>query len=122
MYRILHVEDDDDIREICRISFDFAGLTDVVQCHDAFSALEVCDDHEPDLLLLDQMMPGMNGMELLAELRKKPLYQDVPAVFFSALSQESERDEMMRSGAIDIISKPFDPMTLGEKIWKFFET
>jgi two-component system OmpR family response regulator len=70
----------------------------------------------PDLLLLDVMMPTMDGPELLQELRKLPQFTQTPVIFMTAKAQPEEVQQFMELGAIDVITKPFDPMTLADQI------
>jgi CheY-like chemotaxis protein len=118
MIKLLHVEDDADIREIARLSLELTGEFDVVQCTSGPDALNRVQNYTPDVILLDMMMPGMTGKEALAHLRHIPELADTPAVFMTARAQVAELDELRAIGAVDVISKPFDPMSLGEKIKK----
>ena len=84
-------------------------------------ALAVAEQFAPDLILLDVMMPGMDGPTTLAELRKKPTLAHTPVVFMTARVQRHEIEQYLAIGAADVISKPFDPMSLSAQvaaIWK----
>lgn len=113
---IMHVEDDPDIREIVRIAIEFSDEFDVVQSEDGPSGLEALQSVQPDILLLDVMMPGMNGMEFLTQARESGAVKDVPAIFMTARVQEVEIQPLYDVGGVGVISKPFDPITLGEQI------
>lgn len=114
--KILHVEDDPEIREIALIALEtIAGLS-VVQCASGFEAVAAAAKVMPDLFLLDVMMPGMNGVETFEALRANPLFADTSVVFMTAKAQQKEVLKLLEMGALDVITKPFDPMTLGEHI------
>lgn len=116
MIKLLHVEDDADIREIAKLSLELSGAFEVVQCASGPDALDVVEDFAPDVILLDMMMPGMTGKETLEHMRQMPTIKDTPAVFMTARAQEAELDELRAIGAAEVISKPFDPMTLSDQI------
>lgn len=116
MIKLLHVEDDPDIREIALMSLDMSGEFDVVQCESGESALRQVEDYQPDIILLDMMMPGMTGRQTLEKMREMDHLKDVPAIFMTARAQQSEQDELREIGASEVISKPFDPMTLADQI------
>ncbi|MDD8058422.1 MULTISPECIES: response regulator [Shewanella] len=114
--KILHVEDDESIRVIVEMALaDLSGYT-LVSCDGGKSALTQIDQFTPDLILLDAMMPGMDGLQTLIELRKKPHCQHIPVVFMTARIQQTEKQEYLNAGAVDVIEKPFDAMTLGDKL------
>ncbi|QIE45551.1 response regulator [Pseudohalocynthiibacter aestuariivivens] len=116
MIEILHVEDDADIREIALIALSLSGEFRVVQCPSGEDAVRQAQGYTPDVLLLDVMMPGMNGPETLGHLRKIPAMIDVPVVFMTARAQQSDVDQLLSLGAAHVISKPFDPLLLGEQV------
>lgn len=116
MIKLLHVEDDADIRHITKLALEFSGAFEVVQCVNGPEALVWLQDHTPDILLLDMMMPGMTGKEVLAKIRLQPRLAAVPAVFMTARAQAAQLDELRTAGAVDVIPKPFDPMTLADRI------
>lgn len=116
MTRILHVEDDLDIQEIAMMSLEMSGDFVVVQCSSGESAIKVAPEFQPDLLLLDVMMPGMNGQTVMEKLRQLPGLENVPAIFMTARAQPSEIEALIALGAIDVIIKPFDPIALPDQI------
>lgn len=114
--RILYVEDEPDIQAVARIALEHVGGFILEICNSGMEALERGPLFKPDLLLLDVMMPGMDGVTTLRELRKLPGLQTIPAMFMTAKVQPSEVAQLRQQGAIDVIPKPFDPMTLSENI------
>lgn len=116
MIKLLHVEDDADIREIAEMALSISGEFDVVQCASGEDALAKVDTYTPDVVLLDMMMPGMTGRQTLEKLRKRPEFASIPAIFMTARAQHAEIEELLQIGAADVISKPFDPMTLSDQI------
>ena len=116
MIKLLHVEDDADIREIAEMSLSLSGEFEVTQCVSGEDALARVKDYTPDVILLDMMMPGLTGRQTLDEMRKMPHLENVPAIFMTARAQVAELDELRQSDAAAVISKPFDPMTLADQI------
>lgn len=114
--KVLHVEDDGDIREIAMIALNTVGGLEVVQCASGQEALDCAAEVAPDLFLLDVMMPGMSGDETLQNLRRMPQFADTPTIFMTAKAQHSEVERLKGSGALGVITKPFDPMTLADEI------
>jgi len=119
--RVLHVDDDDGVRDIVRIALETVGGIRVLSCSHPSEALELAEGFAPELLLLDVMLPGMDGPLLLRALRKKPSLASTVAVFMTAKALRGEHDALRAAGAIDVISKPFDPMRLAgtlKDIWR----
>tara|TARA_R110000787_G_scaffold94172_4_gene196802 strand:- start:1493 stop:1867 length:375 start_codon:yes stop_codon:yes gene_type:complete len=116
MIKLLHVEDDADIREIAQMALDLSGEFEVVQCSSGEEALAQVESYTPDVVLLDMMMPGMTGRQTLEKMREEPALAKVPAIFMTARAQHTEIEELLQIGAADVISKPFDPMTLPDQI------
>ena len=118
---ILHVDDEEDIREIAKISLESIGGLEIVQCASGQEALEVAPKLDPDIFLLDVMMPSMTGIELLKKLRKLEQFATTPIIFMTAKVHGSEITELMNLGAVAVIKKPFDTVTVsGEiiEIWR----
>ena len=114
--RILYVEDEPDIQAVARIALEAVGGFEIRICNTGEEALQSAADFAPDLLLLDVMMPGLDGPSTLAELRKLPAFAQTPAIFMTAKVQPQEVEQLRSQGAIDVIAKPFDPMTLADSI------
>ena len=116
LHRILYVEDDADIRKIVSMSLETLGDYAVAACGSCADALAVVDDFDPDLLLLDVMMPDVDGPATLRALREHESAADVPAVFITAKVQAGDIARYKRLGVCDVIVKPFDPMQLSTRI------
>lgn len=116
--KILYVEDEADIRTIAEIALrDIGGFT-LNSCSSGAQALESVAEFNPDLILLDVMMPGMGGPETLEELRKLNATASTPVIFMTAKVQPQEIEYYKSLGAVDVISKPFNPLTLAVEIKK----
>jgi two-component system OmpR family response regulator len=110
--RILFVEDDPDIQTVARMALEAVGGFRVLPCSSGAEALERVVPFSPDLILLDVMMPGMDGLATLDALRRLPETAAIPVVFMTAKVQAQEVARYREVGAVDVIAKPFDPMTL----------
>jgi two-component system, OmpR family, response regulator len=111
--RVLLVDDDADIRAIARLSLERIGGWDVVEADGGEAALAAATCDGPfDAVLLDVMMPGLDGPSTLARLRDGRLPETVPVMFLTAKSQRSERERLLALGAAETIAKPFDPASL----------
>lgn len=113
---ILCVDDEQDILEIVQIALVDVGGYKVSVCNNGAQALARAEEEKPDLLMLDYMMPGMDGAELMAELRKKPSLADVPILFMTARVQPNEVEKYLAMGVAAVIQKPFDPMLLAQQV------
>jgi CheY-like chemotaxis protein len=121
--RIMLVEDDPDIQLIARLSLEIGGGYEVRVCGSGAEAVQSAGDYAPDLILLDVMMPGMDGLATMEALRKLPATAVTPMVFFTANTQDQIRQEMLRRGALGVIIKPVEPQMLVEQIralWQRF--
>ena len=114
--RILYVEDEPDIRAVAEIALEAVGGFTLKACSSGAEALAEAVAFAPDLILLDVMMPDMDGPTTLQELRKLPELAATPAMFMTAKVQPQEIEHFISLGAIEVIPKPFDPMKLGEQI------
>lgn len=120
LQRIMMVEDDIDIQIVARMSLEAVGGFTVEICSGGHEALQKVEHFAPDLVLLDVMMPDMDGPSVLQHLRADTKTMDLPIVFMTAKAQAHEVESYIRMGALAVISKPFDPMTLSmilAQIW-----
>lgn len=113
---VLMVDDDDDIREVGGMSLEDVGNWSVSLAGSAEEALAHVSTHTPDLILLDVMMPDVDGPTTLLRLRELPALEQVPIIFMTARVQKDEVDSYLALGAAGVIVKPFDPMTLPNEI------
>lgn len=114
--RILYVEDEPDIRVVAEMALQAVGGFTVITCACGQEALSVAPDARADLLLLDVMMPGMDGPSTLKALRELPATAHTPVIFMTAKVQAAEVALYKGLGALDVIPKPFDPMELSAQI------
>jgi len=110
--RICYVEDDEDIQRIVRISLEKVGKMTVEVISDPLLAIERIAAFKPELVMLDWMMPGMDGPTLFRKMRETPEVRDLPVVFITAKASPRELDELRTLGAVGTISKPFSPKDL----------
>ncbi|MEN0039547.1 MAG: response regulator [Cellvibrio sp.] len=114
--RILYVEDDPDIQAIAVMVLETINGFTLEACSCGGDALEKAVAFNPDLVLLDVMMPGMDGPETLKCLRNFPELANTPVVFMTAKVQPQEVEGYLNLGAVGVIAKPFDPMTLAQQL------
>ena len=119
--KILLVEDDEDIALISsRILRDYGGF-EVKHAESGIIALEILPIYKPNLVLMDVMMPGLDGVETLKRIKVIPGYEDIAVIFMTAKSQIHEQELYMSLGAKGVILKPFDPTQLCQEVlnlWK----
>lgn len=120
--KILYVEDDTDIQDVAKMALEMVGGYELMVCSSGREAIADAQAFAPDLILLDVMMPNMDGPETLAELRKIAGLERTPAVFMTAKVMPADVEAYKALGAVDVIAKPFDPMGLAERIAKIWET
>jgi two-component system phosphate regulon response regulator PhoB len=112
---VLLAEDDPDIQLVARLSLRKAGFT-VTAVSDGAALLAKVAEDRPDLILLDWMMPEMDGFEACSRLKGDPTTADIPVIFLTAKSQESEINRGLALGACGYITKPFDALVLGRQV------
>lgn len=113
---ILHVDDDDDILELTKMALELVGGLEVYQCRSATETFAMIDRVSPDLLLLDVMMPGVDGFSLLAKIREDERFQEIPVVFMTARTIGLNDPVRPGNGVVGTISKPFDPLELASQL------
>jgi CheY-like chemotaxis protein len=120
--RLLFVDDEDAIRTIAAISLERIGGWIVISASSGQAALEaVADDGPFDAVLMDVMMPGLDGPSTLERMRDGVLPFQVPVIFLTAKVGEAERERLLSLGAAGVIAKPFDPMTLPEDVRRILD-
>jgi len=113
---ILLVEDDPDLQLITRLSLEAGGGYEVRVCASGAEALQLAAAYAPDLILLDVMMPGMDGLATMDALRRLPGTAATPIVFFTANTQDAVQLDLLRRGALGVITKPIEPNALVELV------
>jgi len=122
LLRICYVEDDDDIQRIARLALERVGKMEVSIIGDPAVALEGILAFKPDLVLLDWMMPVMDGPTLFKRMRETDGLRDLPVVFITAKASQRELDELREMGAAGVLSKPFSPKDLPEQLRAIWRT
>jgi two-component system, OmpR family, response regulator len=115
-HRIACIDDDETIRDIVEVALADIGGFEVRLYISGQQALERLGNEPPDLILLDLIMPGLDGLETMARLREQPRFAHTPIVMMTARAQAHEVDAYMALGAAGAISKPFNPMTLANNV------
>lgn len=114
--RIMLVEDEEDIRAVAELALEAVGGFTLTTCASGQSALETLKAFHPQLIVLDVMMPGMDGPTTLKAIREHPEFMATPAIFMTAKVQPDEVNGYLAQGAVAVIPKPFDPMVLSDQI------
>jgi two-component system, OmpR family, response regulator len=119
--RILYAEDEPDIQSVAKLALEVLGGYDVLLCSNGTDVLEQVCGFDPSLILLDVMMPDLDGLATLQRLRGDPNTANIPVIFFTAKAQNSEVRYYQALGALDVISKPFAPMQLATQVQKIWD-
>lgn len=122
LQRILYAEDEEDIRIIVQIALEEIGGFTVTYCKTGIETLDVAEAFQPDLVLLDVMMPEMDGLTTLEKLHAIPALKHLPAIFMTAKIQPDEIASYKSLGILGVITKPFDPMNLANTIRALWDT
>lgn len=121
LQRILCVEDEPDIQAVVRLALELVGGFTVKVCSSGEEALREVDGFAPQMILLDVMMPVMDGPGTLKALRERPASSDIPVAFMTAKVQPQEVAQYTALGALGVIAKPFDPMSLSHEVRRLWE-
>jgi two-component system OmpR family response regulator len=119
--KVLLVDDDPNIRKLAKMSLERVGRWQVCVASSGQEALEIVEAERPDLIILDVMMPGLDGAMTLEKLKSRPTCASVPVILMTAKVQSPEMDEYLGMGAAGLIIKPFDPLKLPEEILKLLK-
>lgn len=114
--KVLVVEDDVDIQKVVRMSLKVRGTKEVVVVNNGEECLAVVEELRPDLILLDVMMPKLDGYQTCRRLKQNPGTKAIPVIFLTAKAQQFELKQGLEAGALGYLVKPFDPMTLHDQI------
>ncbi|BAZ43860.1 two-component response regulator [Chondrocystis sp. NIES-4102] len=117
--RILFIDDEEDIRILASFCLESEAGWEVISASNALEGIAIAENIQPDAILLDAMMPEIDGLETLAQLRLNPKTKHIPTIFITAKSQASDRRRFYSAGAKGVINKPFDSLTLASQISGF---
>lgn len=121
LQRVLYVEDEPDIQAVAKLALELVGGLTAKICSSGAEAVGAAAGFAPDMILLDVMMPGMDGPSTLKALRLQPALAAVPVAFMTAKVQPAEVAYYKSLGARDVIAKPFDPMALAGQVRAIWE-
>ena len=110
--KVLIIDDEEDVRRIALLSLVHVGHFAVVEASGGAQGIEIARTEKPDVILLDVMMPGMDGPTTLAKLREDAATRDIPIVFVTARAMSAELEPLRALGAKGVLTKPFNAMTL----------
>ena len=114
--RVVYIDDDADIREIASLALSLNEDISVETCDSGEAALALLPRLMPEFILLDVMMPGLDGPSTLARIRANPLLAGIPVAFITAKALPRDAENLKALGAVGVIPKPFDPMTLAAQV------
>ncbi|MBD3272167.1 MAG: response regulator [Elusimicrobia bacterium] len=118
--KVLIIDDDSLIVDLLREKLSLEGF-DIYSAHDGLSGLECMINESPDVILLDIMMPGLDGFEVCKKLKQSPSTSSMPVIFISACDTQEDIDRAFALGADDYIVKPFDTLSIGRRIKEVFD-
>ena len=118
---LMYVDDEPDIREIVQLALGLAGNLAVHTCESGERALALMPQLKPDLVLLDVMMPDMDGPATIIKMRADATLAHIPVIFMTAKAMPQEVARFRQLGAIGVIAKPFDPMQLSQQVFALYE-
>jgi len=119
--RILVVDDERHIVRLVQVNLERAGY-DVLTAYDGIEALEKVKDEMPDMIVLDILMPRMDGWEVLKYLQADPRYRDIPVIFLTQLAQDADIFKGWASGCASYLTKPFDPREVLVYVERIFQS
>lgn len=114
--KILIIDDESDIREVAAMSLETVSGWGVLQANSGMEGMRIAQERSPDAILLDVMMPDMDGPTTLQLLRSNDATARIPVIFLTAKVQSADRKRFAELGVAAVLSKPFDPMSLGDQI------
>jgi DNA-binding response OmpR family regulator len=118
--RVLVIDDEAPIRLLCRVNLEAAGM-EIIEAEDGPSGLEAARSERPDAILLDVMMPGMDGWQVLEELLDDERTNDIPIIFLTARAEVRDQARGLELGGVDYITKPFSPVDLAPRVEDLLE-
>ncbi len=118
--KILYAEDETDIQTVVELTVQAMSNYKIKVCDNGQKLMDCVEDYQPDLVILDVMMPEMDGPTTFRHLKHNEKTQDIPVIFMTAKAQAHEVSDFKECGVIGVITKPFDPIKLCEKITKIW--
>ena len=115
MTKVLVIDDEAPIRLLCRVNLEAAGM-EVIEAADGPSGLDEAREQRPDVVLLDVMMPGLDGWRVAEELLADPETRDIPIIFLTARAEFRDRARGLDIGGVDYVTKPFNPLELAQLV------
>ncbi len=119
--KVLIIDDEEDTRSIASMSLSLLGGLDVLEAETGDEGISKAAQERPDVILLDMMMPVMDGSQTLEALQKNEGTKDIPVIFLTAKAMSSEIERLKRMGAIGVLTKPFDPTILANQVRQILE-
>lgn len=117
--RILFIDDEDDIKTLAQFCLEAEAGWSMIGAANGLEGIAIAQKEQPDAILLDAMMPELDGLQTLAKLQDIPTTKDIPTIFITAKAQASDRRRFYNAGAKGVINKPFDSLTLASQISGF---
>lgn len=116
--RILLIDDEETIQEVVQVGIEIEAGWQVEIASSGSEGIDLAQTQQPDVILLDVMMPDMDGISTLSSLKANAETRSIPVIFLTAKTQATEKDQLQSLGVIDVITKPFNSMTLASQIAK----
>ena len=117
--RILFIDDEEDIKTLARFCIELESDWQLITASSGAEGIAIAETEQPDAILLDVMMPELDGLQTLEKLQLNPKTQKIPTIFITAKAQASDRRRFYAAGAKGVINKPFDSLTLASQIAGF---
>ena len=117
--RILYIDDEEDIQTLARFCIELESDWQLITASSGNEGLTIAETEQPDAILLDVMMPELDGLQTLEKLQRNPKTKKIPTIFITAKAQASDRRRFYAAGAKGVIHKPFDSLTLASQIAGF---
>jgi len=117
--RILFIDDEDDIKTLAQFCLESEAGWLMMSASSGWEGIAIAESEKPDAILLDAMMPDLDGIQTIAKLQSNPKTKDIPTIFITAKAQASDRRRFYSAGAKGVINKPFDSLTLASQISGF---
>lgn len=119
--RILLIDDEETIREVVQLGIEIEAGWQVAIASSGLEGINLAENQQPDAILLDVMMPDMDGISTLSNLKANAKTRSIPVIFLTAKTQTTEKNNLQSLGVVDVITKPFNSMTLASQIAKILD-